>query len=177
MKNKNIFFVFLMFFSGVCINAGPIKDKEVINKISKVEIGASLSDLKKVMGNPVSYNKERFDSVEYDVWEYPLEKSKSFMFFTVDAVNSRVMARNIEFSSSATPPKEDFLSQNFANKNFVKYVPCKSRGDEQVLVSSKDGVFISIRNEKVYIVSWADSGLTELRIKRFQEICPQLQGK
>jgi hypothetical protein len=121
-------------------------------------------------------NTEKFSSITYDVWEYADENGKPQGSLTVDPHTQKVQSKSI--SIYADEPEYDLnalVEKCFKQDKFLKYIPCRSRGLEEVLVNEGKGVFIAARDGKATLVSWSDPKLTKLRIERFYEMCAKLQ--
>lgn len=167
---------FLMIVMGLyCHAAFSIEVKSLKNnKLMKIEIGSSLDSAKKNLGEPSNINKEKVSSVEYDVYEYSKD-SKPDGFLTIDK-DKKVVGRSVWIDSNMSESDLTKLkSSYFPQSDFEKYIPCMMRGEEQVLIDSKKGIFLAIRDGKAILVGWAESVLTKLRINQFYEKCGKLQ--
>jgi outer membrane protein assembly factor BamE (lipoprotein component of BamABCDE complex) len=177
MANRLLLLFFLVQSSCATTSQGSLREQFPKNdKIMKVSVGQTISQLKEILGSPSSTSTETFPSAKFEVWEYSFSNHKPSGFFTLDSTNKRVVGRSIEFYGSDAYDVDKLLNDHFKEKKFdQKYAPCHARGHEEVLVDALNGIFIATRDGKALMVSWADPQLTKLRIEDFYLKCPKLQ--
>lgn len=179
MGNRLLFLFLFFLLQNSCATSSQGSAREQFpkdDKIMKVSLGQTISQLKEAWGSPSSISTETFPSAKYEVWEYSSSNHKPSVFFTLDSTNKRVVGRSIEFYGADTYEIDKLLNEHFKENKFdQKYAPCHARGHEEVLVDAPKGIFIAARDGKATMVSWADPQLTSLRIEDFYLKCSKLQ--
>ncbi len=177
MGSRLLLLLFLM--QGSCANIRQSSSGgqySMNDKLMQVSVGQSMDQLRETLGSPSSISEETYATANFDVWEYAPSEGRPSMFFTIDSSTKRVAGRAVELFGSDAVQIDKLLNGQFKENKFDrKYAPCHSRGQEDVVVDIRSGVFIATRDGKALMVSWANPQLAYLRIEDFYLKCPNLQ--
>jgi hypothetical protein len=176
--DNKLFFWLLACFLLAC--EAPLKKSKAdfggdIDRYLQFELGDSEEEVRASLGEPNSYNTEKFASKEYKVIEYSVSKYNPVAFYSISG--GRVAGKSVWLASNSKNSDLSYLKEKFRHFTFKIFFPCRSSGREEILIDQEKGLSLVAKNGKVEIVMWSDPELTKLRVDSFYEKCPNLQDK
>jgi hypothetical protein len=148
-----------------------------LSRVSDQNLGESADELKMNLGEPSETGTEKYEGVEFQTFDYKSTSGTPLAFFTINS-NGEVIGKSFWISKDQQESNLNWLLRNrFAGIKFENYTPCKTHGLEQMLIARDQGLFIGIDGQQVLFISNGSRQLTDIRIKQYEIVCPQLQER
>lgn len=182
MKNK-VFLTSLFLLITACTSVAErpvaptfsLQLSGALAKFSNQNLGESTGELKKNLGKPSETGTEKYESIEYQTLDYNSASGAPLAFYTINASNE-VVGKSIWIAKDQQESDLNWLLRNrFEGIKFETYTPCKTHGAQKILVAREQGLFVGVDGRQVIFVSNCLPQLTDIRIKQFEIVCPQLQ--
>jgi hypothetical protein len=159
-------------------STNPDRKPNSPNRLKDISIGDLKKSVLEKMGQPNSKNIEKYQTTEYEIFEYTAVNGIPLGYISLDSKLGTVAGRAIWISKSQ--PESDFsiLQKRLAPEGrFTKtFVSCDKHHWAEFKVDPEKGIFVGVDRNGVFLISWSNPQLTKLRIEQFAVKCPERQN-
>lgn len=148
------------------------------NRLKDISIGDLKKSVLEKMGPPNSKNTEKYQTTEYEIFEYTAVNGIPLGYLSLDSKTGIVVGRAIWIAKSQAESDFSILQkQTVPEGKFTKtFVSCDKHHLAEFKVDPEKGIFVGVDRNGVFLISWSNPKLTKLRIEQFAVKCPERQN-
>jgi hypothetical protein len=147
------------------------------NRLKDISIGDLKKSVLEKMGPPNSKNIEKYQTAEYEIFEYTAVNGIPLGHITIDSKMGTVAGRAIWITKSQSESDFSILQKQVVpdGKFTQTLVSCDRHHWAEFKVDPEKGIFVGVDRNGVFLISWSNPQLTQLRIEQFAVKCPERQ--